>query len=89
MGIAEDLIEAEVTAMRPVRVARTIDRAVLGILVDFAKSIPYRIKSTEASSLSVAEDFLAETPCFVNRRDDEVVFPEKHAPKLLSKWRER
>jgi hypothetical protein len=39
LGVASRWIEPEVAAMAPVRV-KTVDRSVLGIMVDFAKAIP-------------------------------------------------
>ncbi len=40
-GIEPDAIEAEVQAMHPVVVAPTVNRSVLGIMVDFAKAVAY------------------------------------------------
>jgi hypothetical protein len=41
LGIAASLIAAERRAMTPVRIGATADRSVLGIMVDFAKGLPY------------------------------------------------
>jgi hypothetical protein len=75
--------------MHPVVVAPTDDRSVLGIAVDFAKSLPYFLASGpwDEATLQRAEDKLAETPCHAARAFDRVVFPERKAPELLSvKW---
>jgi hypothetical protein len=41
LGIPSRLVDAEVAAMTPVSVARTVDRSVLGILVDFANYLSH------------------------------------------------
>jgi hypothetical protein len=89
MGIAKPFIDAERRVMTPVRVGATVDRSVLGIMVDFAKGIPYYLEAGgwDDRSLEVVEDRLAETPCHAGERSDRVVFPEKKAPELLiTKW---
>jgi hypothetical protein len=45
LGIASRTIEAETRAMHPVVLAPTEDRSVVGIAVDFAKSLPYYLES--------------------------------------------
>jgi len=89
LGIAGRLIEAEVAAMYPVRVAGTRDRSVLGSMVDFAKSIPVYlpIGGWDETTLPFVEARLAETPCRVARRPGRVIFPEREAPELLqARW---
>jgi hypothetical protein len=82
-------IEAEELAMSPVVISPTVDRSVLGIMVDFAKAVPYYLKPgrwSEASLPSV-EERLAETPCHAGLSDGRVVFPDRKAPDLLrEKW---
>ena len=88
-GIGPDTIEAELRAMQPVVVAPTVDRSVLGVMVDFAKAIPYYSISTYrgAPGLTGLEDWLAETPCHAALAQDRVVFPNRKAPELLlGKW---
>ncbi len=88
-GVAQDLIDAEVRAMTPVAITGTLDRSVLGIMVDFAKSLPYYIEpgNRTESELHQAEARLAETPCFAGKRGDRVVSPEAKAPTLLNeRW---
>ncbi len=75
--------------MRPVVTAPTCDRSVLGILVDFARSVPYHLQGDgpDENKLAYVEDRLAGTPCHASRRFDEVVFPELVAAKLLAdRW---
>jgi hypothetical protein len=88
-GIDALAIEAERRAMTPVVIGQTVDRSVLGIMVDFAKSVPYHLEpgQWDETSLRSVEERLAETPCHAGRSSDQVVFPEKKAPELLrSKW---
>lgn len=40
-GVADLAIEAELRAMDAVVVGRTVDRSVLGTMVDFAKAVPF------------------------------------------------
>ena len=75
--------------MTPVRIGATVDRSVLGIMVDFAKGAPYYLGAASGSStaLAAAEDRLAETPCYAGKPWNQVVFPEQKAPELLAaKW---
>lgn len=89
LEIPTALIQAEIVAMDPVLTAPTRDRSVLGILVDFTRSIPYYLArgGWDDAGLRRAEDQLARTPCHASRRADEVVFPDAVAPKLLvDRW---
>ena len=89
LGIAPSIVRAEVDAMRPVTVGPTADRSVVGIMVDFAKAIPFHLEpgDWDESTLPVVEAQLAETPCHVNRRLEDVVFPDRKAPELLlARW---
>ena len=82
-------IDAEQRAMVPVVIGPTVDRSVLGIMVDFAKAVPYHLESGRWNehTLSLVEDRLAETPCHAARSADRVIFPDKKAPNLLrKKW---
>jgi hypothetical protein len=89
MGIAPKLVEREVAAMSPVHVAKTVDRSVVGILVDFAAMIPYHLErgGWDETTLPFVERKLAKNPCFAGRAGDGTVFPEKATPALLaSRW---
>ena len=75
--------------MRPVIIGRTVDRSVIGIMVDFAKAVPYHLGrgGWNDDTLQIVEERLAETPCHASRSDDRVIFPDKKAPDLLcAKW---
>jgi len=88
-GIDARAIDAEQRAMRPVVVGPTVDRSVVGIMVDFAKAVPYYLEPGQwnDATLELVEARLAETPCRVARSTDRVIFPDKKAPDLLrSKW---
>jgi len=77
-----------VASMTPVVVAPTADRTVVGIMVDFAKAVPFYLEGNwDESTLPFVEARLAETPCHAGRRFEDVVFPERHAPeRLLARW---
>lgn len=81
-------IAAESEAMRQVVVAPTVDRSVLGIMVDFAKSVSYYLGDPRTENgLEGLEDWLAETPCHAALTDERVVFPNRKAPALLeARW---
>src|SRR5262245_20424438 len=83
------LIDAERRAMTPVRIGATVDRSVLGIMVDFAKSVPYYLEAGgwDDRALRLVEDRLAETPCHAGKPSDRLVFPDKKARELLAaRW---
>src|SRR6187455_1844234 len=84
MGIESEAINAELQAMRPVIAAPTVDRSVMGIMVEFAKAVPYYAGDlrTEQGRAGL-EDWLAETPCHAASVKDRVVFPDRKAPALL------
>ena len=88
-GIPTPMVEAEARAMSPVAIAKTTDRSVLGVMVDFAKDIPYylEIGGWDENTLQEVEAKLAETPCYAARRFDECIIPEDKAPSLLAaRW---
>jgi len=75
--------------MTPVAIGSTVDRSVLGTMVDFAKAVPYYLEPGQwnEDTLALVEARLAETPCHAGQSADRVIFPEKKAPDLLrSKW---
>jgi hypothetical protein len=89
LGVANALIDAERRAMSPVRIGATVDRSVLGSMADFANSVPYYLEADgwDDGALRVVEDRLAETPCRAGKPSDQVIFPDKKAPELLTaKW---
>ncbi|MEO6331169.1 MAG: hypothetical protein ABIV11_01645 [Gemmatimonadaceae bacterium] len=88
-GIDQRLIDAEVAAMTPVHVAKTADRAVVGIMVDFAWTVPYHLPqgAWDDTTLPFIEATLAETPCFCSSTVRESLIPERATPELLeSHW---
>lgn len=89
LGVAASVAKAERTAMVPVVTAATIDRSVVGIMVDFAKALPFALERAtwEESSLAAVEASLGKTPCHATRRFEDVVFPDRKAPELLrARW---
>jgi hypothetical protein len=89
LGVARPLIDAELETMQVAHLAKTSDRSVLGVMVDFAKMLPHvlPVGSSDHAGLMAAEEFLWETPCYAGKSDREVVFPRKKAPDLLrARW---
>ena len=88
LGVPKSLIEAERRAMAPVHIGATVDRSVLGIMVDFAKGVPcYLDAGWDDATLGAVEDQLAQTPCHAGKPAHRVVFPDQKAPELLAaKW---
>jgi uncharacterized protein DUF6933 len=89
LGIAQPLIDAEVAAMSPVCVAPTLDRSVVGSMVEFGKSLNLWMPLGwwDKTSLPFVEVHLSETPCRVTGRLDDILFPKRAAPKLLAaRW---
>lgn len=89
LGIASATIDAEIGAMVPVVVASTVDRSVLGIMVDFGKAVPCHLEPAgwDDGTLPFVEAQLAETPCYAGRSFEETVFPDDRAPALpASRW---
>lgn len=89
MDISASWIAREIQTMSPVRIGKTVDRSVLGIMVDFAKSVPVflDVGGWDETSLPFVEEGLARTPCYAGRRFEEVVFPDKKTPELLAPLR--
>lgn len=87
LPVDQRVIDAEVAEMHPVHVSNTADRSVVGIMVDFAHSIPYHLTPDSVDhSLVDLEDRLAATPCHATRAGS-AVFPESRAPELLvARW---
>jgi len=86
LDVSDSAVVSEAEATAVVGVGRTVDRSVVGQLVDFAKAIPFYlpINGWDESSLPEVEDKLAETPCRSSRTDAEVIWPKKKAKELLS-----
>lgn len=84
LGIAAPLIAAELSAMSPVIVSKTVDASVRGILVDFGKALPYYLRGPGDLSLRYAEDHLAETPLLTSRSYAESFFPDRRTPEVLA-----
>jgi hypothetical protein len=74
--------------MMPVHIGATLDRSVLGIMVDFANGVPYFLADRfNDSALARAEDQLGRTPCHAGKPPDRVIFPDRKALDLLTaKW---
>ena len=89
LGIAASVIDAELRSMEPVELAKTVDRSVLGIMVDYAKMLWYDLDPgfSEGVDLQEAEELLWDNPCYAGRSFEEVVWPRKKtAALLLARW---
>ena len=88
LGVPPHLVDSEVEAMSPVAVAKTSDRSVLGVLVDFGKLIPHILPDVwNEGDFRWIESRLARTPCFAGRKFEEAIFPRDRAPELLlTQW---
>jgi hypothetical protein len=88
-AVETSVIDAEVRAMDSVIVAPTVDRSVLGIMVDFAKAIRYYAEHDRWAHTPLVdiEEHLGETPCHAARAFERVIFPNQTAPSMLrEKW---
>jgi len=61
LGIASEAIEHELASMADVAYGKTTNRQILGVMVDFAKGLPFYV-DREGTLLNVSMT-LAETPC--------------------------
>jgi hypothetical protein len=70
-------IDAECAAMQPVHIAKTNDRSVGGIVVDFAgaTAMYLPVGGWDETTLPFVEARLAETPCFSSSSLRESIFP--------------
>ena len=88
-GIDDRTVAAEVRAMDKVVIGPTVDRSVVGIMVDFAKAVPYYLEPGQwgVATVQIAEERLARTPCHAGRVSEQVIFPDRKAPEVLrAKW---
>jgi hypothetical protein len=85
LHVSETIVASEVEATVRVRVGKTVDRSVMGQLVDFAKALPYYLPTDgwDGADLRAAEEKLAETPCHSSRPIAEVLWPRQAAIELL------
>lgn len=84
------LIAKEYRAMEPVVVGPTTERRVVGMMVDFAKMIPYYLDvgSWDAASLLEVERKLEDNPCHAGRPMDQTIWPARKTLELLkTSWR--
>lgn len=89
LGVPASVVTAEVAAMTPVATGPTVDRSVVGIMVDYAKSVPFHLTrgAWDETTLPFVAAILEETPWHASGRDEDVVFPNQKAPELLlARW---
>lgn len=88
-GVSRAWERAERAAMEPVRVAKTADRSVVGILVDYGRNVPYHvgIGPMDETVMHFVEERLQRTPWNTSKRASDVVFPvEKTIELLEARW---
>jgi hypothetical protein len=73
LGVAHQLIDAEIAETLDVTFGKTNNRKVVGILCDFANMLPHYSKDDR--NLTAAALWLAQSPCFCSSKD--VVFPNR------------
>ena len=91
LGVADELIQAEIEAIGEVRVAPTNDRSVLGTMVDFVHALRYYaapLESWNEGAFATLEGKLERMPCRVTRRESETIWPCQQATELLAARRE-
>jgi hypothetical protein len=71
-----------------VTVGKTRDRSVTGLMVDFAKSMPYFLSEGDGElDPRFAEDQLVTNPCRASRPWEEVIFPDRDTARLMrERW---
>ena len=87
LGLPRRWIDAEVEAMSPVMIGKTTNRATVGIMVDFAKMLPYYVEpgAWDETTPGYLESRLQKNPCFAGTRHSLV--PERATPRLMqSRW---
>ena len=85
LGIDEQFIEPELSAMASVAIGRTRDRSVTGTMVEFAKELPYFLPSDgwDDTDLLYAEGQFSERPCLCGRTARETIWPRERTVQLL------
>ena len=89
LGVVQAIRESERQAMYPVRVAKTVDRSVTGILVDYGRHLPYHLEtaSENVDAFHFAEERLQGIPWNASKRMSDVVFPvDKTIEVLQERW---
>ena len=88
-GADARFVEAELSAMTPVAIAPTIDRSVIGIMIEIGKVLPLLldIGAWDETTLPFVEAKLARTPWHAGRRESDVVWPDRAIHTLLeNRW---
>jgi hypothetical protein len=89
MGISRAVIDAEIRAMQPVRIGPTIDRTVVGAMVNYCMLVEYRGDGGNYfdMELEAEESFLWQTPMLTSRGQRAAFFPEERVRELLEqRW---
>jgi len=84
LGIPRRLSDPEMAEMTSVQIAKTTDRSVLGIMVDYGKMLDHALRPgfSETADLQAAEEFLWDNPCYAGR-PGRALFPRDETRLLL------
>lgn len=89
LGVRSAWIHAEMAAMRTVAVAKTADRSVVGIMVDYAFAIPHYLHrgQWDETTLPFVEARLERNPCFAGKAAGQCIIPiDKTTELLATRW---
>lgn len=89
IGVPAAIAAAETQESVVIGIGRTLDRSVVGQMVDFAKAMRVYVPegAWDERCLPAVEERLAETPCRASKPQSEVVFPRAKAVELLhNRW---
>ena len=86
LGIPESRIATELRSMDPIGIGPTVDRSIVGQMVEFAKVIPVYlpVDGWGEPELRIAEDRLGKMPCLSSGRVGTSIWPAEEAAKRLA-----
>lgn len=88
LGVTTSFVNAEAETLGLVQIAPTADRSVVGIMVDYAKMLPFYLPADFSDAeLRTSEERLWDTPCHAGKGREAVVFPDRATHNLLQqRW---
>lgn len=88
LGVPESRIAAERRLMDPIGIGPTVNRSIVGQMVDFAKAIPFYLPRDEwgEPELRFVEEKLGEMPCLSGGRVGTAIWPAREAARLLGAY---
>lgn len=89
-GVSAQMADAEAAAMRPVVVGKTVNRSVLGALMDFKRLLSGYVwlDPMDDAALPLMEQSLEEVPWFIaGKRMEDAIQPTRFTGRLLrERW---